>query len=64
VYITSTLAAMTRIWYGELPVQKAIDRDEMKVVAPPVYARNISRWLRISAFTTDNPSLGRGYSDF
>jgi DNA-binding HxlR family transcriptional regulator len=34
------------------------------VVAPPVYARNMSRWLGISAFATDNPSLGRGYADF
>lgn len=57
VYITSTLATMTRIWYGEVPVQKAIDRDEMKVVAPPVYARNISRWLGTSTFTTDDPNL-------
>lgn len=57
VYITSTLSTMTRIWYGELPVQAAIERDEMKVVAPPVYTRHISRWLGISTFTTDNPTL-------
>jgi DNA-binding HxlR family transcriptional regulator len=57
VYITSTLSAMNRVWYGELPVSTAIERGEVQVVAPPVYTRNISRWLGISTFTTDNPSL-------
>jgi len=57
VYITSTLATMTRIWYGELTVQKAIERGQMKLVAPPVYVRNINRWLGISTFTTDDPHL-------
>ena len=59
VYITSTLAAMTRIWYGELPVRKAVDRGEMTVVGPSIYARNIGKWLGISSFTTDHPSLVR-----
>ena len=58
VYITSTLDLMTRIWYGELDMAKAIESGRMKLVAAPLYCRHITRWLRISSFTTDNPSFG------
>ena len=57
VYITSTLDLMTRIWYGEVEMTQAIETGRMKVVAAPVYSRHITRWLRISFFTTDNPSF-------
>jgi len=57
VYITSTLDLMTRIWYGEIEMASAIDSGRMKVSAAPVYIRHITRWLRISSFTTDNPSF-------
>jgi len=57
VYITSTLDLMTRIWYGEVEMTQAIETGRMKVVAAPVYSRHITRWLRISSFTTDNPSF-------
>ena len=57
VYITSTLDLMTRIWYGEVDMTKAVESGRMKVVAAPVYCRRITRWLRISSFTTDNPSF-------
>ncbi len=58
VYITSTLDLMTRVWYGEIDMTEAIDSGRMKVVAAPVYRRHMTRWLRISSFTTDNPSFG------
>ncbi len=58
VYITSTLDVMTRIWYDEIDMLPAIDAGRMKVDAAPVYTRHIKRWLRISSFTTDNPSVG------
>jgi len=57
VYITSTLDLMTRIWYGEVEMTQAIETGRMKVVAAPVYSRHITRWLRISSFTTDTPSF-------
>jgi DNA-binding HxlR family transcriptional regulator len=57
VYITSTLDLMTRIWYGEIDMASAINSGRMKVSAAPVYIRHITRWLRISSFTTDNPSF-------
>jgi DNA-binding HxlR family transcriptional regulator len=58
VFITATLELMTRVWYGEVDMAKAIDAGMMKVSAAPVYTRHITRWLRISSFTTGNPSFG------
>ena len=57
VYIASTLDLMTRIWYGEIDMAKAINTGRMKVSAAPVYRRHITRWLKVSSFTTDNPSF-------
>lgn len=57
VYITSTLDVMTRVWYGEIDMATAIDSGRMQVTAAPVYTRRIGRWLRISSFTTDNPTI-------
>jgi hypothetical protein len=48
---------MTRIWYGEADMTEAVESGRMKVVGAPVYCRRITRWLRISSFTTDNPSF-------
>ena len=58
VYITSTLDLMTRIWYGEIDMASAINTGRMQVRAAPVYRRHIKRWLKVSSFTTDNPSFG------
>jgi DNA-binding HxlR family transcriptional regulator len=57
VYITSTLAVMTRIWYGEIDIAAALESGRMQVKAAPVYTRRIKRWMRISSFTTDNPQM-------
>lgn len=57
VHIASTLDAMTRVWYGEVDMTAAMDEGLMKVDAAPVYTRHIKRWLTISSFTTDNPTL-------
>ena len=58
VCLSSTIQAMTKIWYGELPVIAAVESGQLKVDAAPVYARRVGRWLGISSFTTDNPQLG------
>lgn len=57
VLIRSTIKTMTRIWYGELDMNAAIESGQMKVVAAPAFSRRISRWLRISSFTTDDPQI-------
>jgi DNA-binding HxlR family transcriptional regulator len=58
VLIRSTIQTMTRVWYGELDINAAIDAGQVRVDAAPVYTRHIGRWLGISSFTTDNPRLG------
>jgi len=57
VSIESTLDCMTRVWYGEIDMDKAVESGRLKVSAPPVYCRRLKRWLRISSFTTDSPSF-------
>jgi len=57
VLIRSTIKTMTRIWYGELDMNAAIESGQMKVVAAPAFSRRISRWLRMSSFTTDDPQI-------
>lgn len=57
VVIRSTIRTMTKVWYGELGINAAIEAGQVKVDAAPVYTRHISRWLGISSFTTDNPRL-------
>lgn len=58
VIITASLDLMTRIWYGEVALAKAVDAGKLKVAAAPVYLQHLTRWLRISSFTTDNPRVG------
>jgi DNA-binding HxlR family transcriptional regulator len=57
VYLTSTLKAMTRLWYGELDIQRAIDLGQLKVVGASHYVNSLPRWLGISSFTTDSPQF-------
>jgi DNA-binding HxlR family transcriptional regulator len=57
VLIRSTIRTMTQIWYGELDMNAAIESGQMKVIAAPAFSRRISRWLRISSFTTDDPQF-------
>ncbi|HSF77626.1 MAG TPA: hypothetical protein VLA38_03340, partial [Steroidobacteraceae bacterium] len=52
-----TIKIMTRIWYGELDMNAAIESGQMQVIAAPAFSRRISRWLRISSFTTDDPQI-------
>ena len=58
VLIRSTIQTMTKVWYGELGINAAIDAGQVRVDAAPVYTRHVSRWLGISTFTTENPQLG------
>lgn len=58
VIVTATLDLMTRIWYGEVDMARAIEAGKMRVSAAPVYLRHMTRWFRISSFTTDNPTFG------
>ena len=63
VLIRSTIKTMTRVWYGELDLNMAIESGQIKVNAAPAFTRRIGRWLRISSFTTDNPQFGLAQAD-
>jgi DNA-binding HxlR family transcriptional regulator len=58
VLIRSTIQTMTRVWYGDLDINAAIESGQVRVDAAPIYTRHIGRWLGVSSFTTDNPRLG------
>jgi len=57
VYIITTLKDMTKVWYGELAMLKAIEEEKINIVGNSQYIRNITRWLRISSFTGDSPQF-------
>jgi DNA-binding HxlR family transcriptional regulator len=59
VIIRSPIRALTRIWYGELGLESAIQSGEVKVSGMPAFERSIGRWLGISSFNSDNPSIKR-----
>jgi hypothetical protein len=53
-YISAGLKTLYQIWYGEIPVNTACQKNLMKVVGTPGYTRTISRWLRTSQFAPHN----------
>lgn len=57
VLIRSKIRDMTKVWYGEMPISSAIKCGGVQVDGAPIYLRHIGKWLGISSFTTDSPSL-------
>ena len=57
VYITSSVSDMTKIWYGELTIDRAIEEKKMHVVGNSQLIRSITKWLCISSFTGSNPQF-------
>lgn len=55
VYFDTTVRTMTEIWLGSLTYRTAIADDALRVTGPRGLTRNISAWLRSSAFA-DLPS--------
>ncbi len=55
VYITASLSDLTKIWYGELSITRAIDEEKLIIVADPIYTGNLTKWLKISSFADGNP---------
>jgi DNA-binding HxlR family transcriptional regulator len=58
VYFTASLKTLYEIWYGDIGVTEARDRELLKVVGAPVYTRNLSKWLRTSQFAPFNKKHG------
>jgi DNA-binding HxlR family transcriptional regulator len=48
--VTTTLAAMTRVWRGDLPWAEARRRGELDVSAPADVRRALPGWFRLSTF--------------
>ena len=58
VYFIASLKTLYEIWYGDIGVTEACDRELLKVVGAPVYTRNLSKWLRTSQFAPFNKKHG------
>lgn len=57
IYITTTIQIMTKIWYGELSFNRAIENKSFLFVAESIYRDTLNDWFKISSFTTENPIL-------
>jgi DNA-binding HxlR family transcriptional regulator len=57
VYLTADLKTFYEIWYGDVSLNAARDKERLKVVGAPVYTRNLSKWLRTSQFAAYNKKV-------
>ena len=57
VYITASAADMTKIWYGEISITRAIEEEKLIIVADTIYTNNLRNWLRVSSFTGNDPKF-------
>jgi len=59
VYLTANLKTLGQIWFGELSVLSACDKSFLKVVGPPFYVNNVSKWLGTSQFAPYNKKYSK-----
>ncbi|MCP5382987.1 MAG: helix-turn-helix transcriptional regulator [Kordiimonadaceae bacterium] len=57
VYITSSLSSMTKIWYGELSILRAIEDEKLIVIGDKILTDSLSKWLKISKYADGEPSF-------
>ena len=57
VHLTSDLLIFTEVWMGNLNLHRALDSGMIKMVAPAVYSKNVSKWLGLNVFARDNPKF-------
>ena len=48
LYLSTTVPDMTRIWRGDLRLERAVDERRLDVHGPPALARELSAWLNLS----------------
>lgn len=48
LFITTTVGVMGRVWIGQRPLARAIERDAIRLHGRTDLARSISRWLMLS----------------
>lgn len=50
LYVTSDLRAMTAIWMGLMPMDKALDSERLVLAGDPRLAQQFPSWLQLSSF--------------
>ena len=60
VYLTASLKTLGQIWFGEQSISAARDTGLLKVIGPPFYTNNLSKWLRTSQFAPFNRNFEKG----
>jgi DNA-binding HxlR family transcriptional regulator len=60
VYLRSTLRALSEVFWGERALREACRSGALKIVAPPVYSKSVSKWFPVSLFAADNRRRGKG----
>lgn len=54
IYLTASLLTLGRIWFGELTIPSARERELLKAVGEAFYVRNLAKWLGTSQFASFN----------
>lgn len=62
VYLSADVQTLYELWYGDISHGAAREQGRLKVVAAPVYCRNLSNWLRTSQFSTCQRMAGHASS--
>lgn len=60
VYFRSTLRTLSEIWWGDIDLRTACERDLLKITGAPAYTTNLSKWLRVSTFAGENRNSAAG----
>jgi len=56
VYFRSTLRTLSEIWWGDLALRTARDKDLLTVTGSAVYTKRLSSWFPVSSFASSNKS--------
>lgn len=58
IYVTTDLRTMIKVWMGDLPYNKAVRDECMKVIGPSELTRELSAWIKPSLFNGIAPAEG------
>lgn len=60
VFVTADTAAFYRVWFGWIPIGRALDDGTIQLDGPPALVRAFPRWLKFSHFA---PVVGAAVED-
>jgi DNA-binding HxlR family transcriptional regulator len=58
VYIRTSLATLSEIWWGQKRIAAAMERGELKVSGPTVYTKSLSSWFPSHGLSGCHPQGG------